>query len=108
MFCIKLLCYNISDFYWNQKKKGKLNNYIIYLTLFRLGFFGHPWTGGWRQTPPPPLHFLKTIEDIDMKLTTLIKCREINPLLLSYLSCDVTKVPSWIFMAAILDFRTLS
>ena len=58
--------------------------------------------------PPPPLHFLKTIEDIDMKPTPLIKRREINLLLLSYLSCDVTKVPSWIFMAAVLDFRTLS
>ena len=28
--------------------------------------------------------------DIDMKLTPLIKGREINLLLLSYLSCDVT------------------
>ena len=46
-----------------------------------------------------------------MKLKPLIKRREINSLLLSYLSCesyDVTKVPSWFFMAAILDFRTLS
>ena len=51
-----------------------------------------------------PLHFLKTIEDIDMKLTPLIMRRAINLLLLSY----VTKAPSWIFMAAILDFRTLS
>ena len=24
------------------------------LALFRLGFFGVPWTGRWRQTPPPP------------------------------------------------------
>ena len=39
---------------------------------------------------PPPLHFLKTIEDINMKLTPLIKQREINLLLLSYLCCDVT------------------
>ena len=55
------------------------------LTLFRLGFFGRPWT-----EEKPPLRFLKTIKDIDMKLTPLIKCREINLLLLSYLSCDVT------------------
>ena len=52
------------------------------LTLFRLGFFA--------PSPPPPLRFLKTIEDIDLKLTPLIKRREINLLLLSYLSCDVT------------------
>ena len=30
------------------------------------------------------------VKDIDMKLTPLIKRREINLLLLSYLSCDVT------------------
>ena len=31
------------------------------LTLFRLGFFGPPWTGGGggRQTPPFPTPFLK-------------------------------------------------
>ena len=46
---------------------------------------------------PPLLHFLKTIKDINMKLKPLIKRREINLLLLSYLSCDVTKAPSWIF-----------
>ena len=46
---------------------------------------------------PPPLHFLKSIKDIDMKLTPLIKRREIKLLLLSYLSYDVTKAPSWIF-----------
>ena len=45
---------------------------------------------------------------MDMKLTPLIKHCEINLLLLSDLSCDITKAPSWIFMAAILDFRTLS
>ena len=38
----------------------------------------------------PRLHFLKTIEDINMKLAPLIKRREINLLLLSYISCDVT------------------
>ena len=47
-----------------------------------------------------------------MKRTPLIKRREINLLLLSYLSCDIThdatKAPSLIFMAAFLDFRTLS
>ena len=74
--------------------------------IFRLGFFGRPWTGEGHQMPP--LHFLKTIKDIDVKLTPLIKCCEINLLLLSYLSCDVTKAPSWIFMVAILDFRNLS
>ena len=37
----------------------------------------------------PPLHFLKTIEGRDIKLIPLIKHREINLLLLSYL-CDVT------------------
>ena len=60
-----------------------------YLTLFRLGFFGRPWTGGGGRQMPP-LRFFKTIKDIDMKLTPLIKCREVNLLLLSYLSCDVT------------------
>ena len=40
---------------------------------------------------PPPLHFLKTIEDIDMKLTPLIKRLELNLLLLSYLRSDVTR-----------------
>ena len=51
-------------------------------------FLARPWTGG---------GCLKTIKDIDMKLTPLIKRREINLLLLSYFSCE-----------AILDFRTLS
>ena len=62
---------------------------LVHLTLFRLGVFGRPWTGG-ASNAPPPLRFLKTITDIDMKFTPLIKCREINLLLLSYLSCDVT------------------
>ena len=57
------------------------------LTLFRLGFFGRPWTGrgpgGGMSNAPLPLRFLKTIKDIDMKLTPLIKRREINLLLLS-------------------------
>ena len=46
---------------------------------------------GWgRQTPrPSPLRFLKTVKDIDMKLTPLIKRHEINLLLLSHLSCAV-------------------
>ena len=61
------------------------------LTLFRLGFFGRPWTGGGGgSNDTPPLRFLKTIKDIDMKRTPLIKRSEINLLLLSYLSCDVT------------------
>ena len=66
---------------------------------------------GGGSNAPPPLRFLKTIKDIDMKLTPLIRRREINLLLLSYLSVtshDVTKAPSWIFMAAIFDFMTLS
>ena len=53
--------------------------------------------------PPPPhhhLHFLKTIEDINMKLAPLIKRRET--------AHDVTMAPSWIFMVAILDFGSLS
>ena len=63
--------------------------------------------GGGVQTSP--LHFLKTIEGIDMELTPLIMHREIILLLLSAVtSHEVTKAPSWIFMAAILDFRTLS
>ena len=61
----------------------------IRLTLFRLGFFGRPWTGG-GGGGGVRFRFLKTIKDIDMKVTPLIKRREINPLLLSYLSCDVT------------------
>ena len=72
-----------------------------YLTLFRLGFFGVPWTA----PSPPPLHFLKTIERIDVKLISLIMRREINVLPLSHVSCDVTKAPSWISVAAILDLR---
>ena len=55
------------------------------------GLFWRPWTGGrGSNAPPPPLHFSKTIEDIEMKLTPLIKRREIILLLLSFLSCDVT------------------
>ena len=49
-----------------------------------------PLEGGVKR-PPPPLHFLKTIEDIDMKLTPLIKRLELNLLLLSYLRSDVTR-----------------
>ena len=44
----------------------------------------------WGVVSNAPLRFLKTIKDIDMKLTPLIKCRQINPLLLSNISCDVT------------------
>ena len=63
--------------------------------------------GGVNPPPPPPsiLHFLKTTEEINMKLAPLNKRREINLLLLSYLSCDVIKVPSWIFMAAIFSLQ---
>ena len=76
---------------------------LSHLTLFRLGFFfGVPGLGGGGG-----IHFSKTIEDINMKLTPLINRREIILLLLSFFSCDVTKAPSWIFMAAILDSRTL-
>ena len=50
-------------------------------------FLAVPGLGGGGASP---LHFLKSIKDIDMKLTPLIKRREINLLLLSYLSCDVT------------------
>ena len=59
------------------------------LTLFRLGFFGRPWTGG-KGASNAPLHFLKTMEDINMKLSPIIKRRKIDLLLLSYLSCDFT------------------
>ena len=63
---------------------------FAFLTLFRLGIFGRPWTGGGVKRPPPPyLRFFKTIKDIDMKPIPLIKRREINLLLLSFLSCDV-------------------
>ena len=55
------------------------------------GLFWSSLDWGGRQTRPPPLCFLKTIKDINMKLTPLIKPREINLLLLSYLSCDVTR-----------------
>ena len=51
--------------------------------------------GGGVKHPHP--HFLKTAKDIDMKLTPLIKHREINP----YLSCDVT----WRHQGTILDFH---
>ena len=67
------------------------------LTLFRLGFFGRPWTwggrgegGGVEAFDTPLLRFLKIIKAIDMKLTPPIKRRERNLLLLSYLSCDFT------------------
>ena len=48
-----------------------------------------PLEGGVNH-PPPPLHFFKSLEDIDMKLTPLIKRLELNLLLLSYLRSDVT------------------
>ena len=71
-------------FSWGFQTQNILNP--IHIGLFWPSL---DWGGGWgRQTPS--LHFLKTIEDIDMKLSPLIKCREINLLLLSYLSCDVT------------------
>ena len=67
--------------------------------------------GGGGAFDAPRFHYLKTIEDINMRLAALIKRREINLLLLLYsavTSHDVTESPSWIFMAAILDFRTSS
>ena len=65
----------------------------VLLTLFRLGFFGRPWTergGGGAFDAPLPPPFLKNYKKIDMKLTPLIKRRAINLLILSFLSCDVT------------------
>ena len=54
-------------------------HYSVYtLTLFRLSFSGRPGLGGGVKRRPPLLRFLKTIKDIDMKLTTLIKRREVN------------------------------
>ena len=52
-------------------------------------FLAFPGLRGGDVNRPPPLHFLKAMEEIDMKLTPLIKRREINLLLLSYLSCAV-------------------
>ena len=46
------------------------------------------------------LHFLKTIEGLDVKLIPLIKRRKINLLLLLYVCrdvTDITKAQSWIF-----------
>ena len=92
----------------NGDETGKRRSGVK-LTLFRLAFLAFPGLGGGGGIKHPPfLRFLKTIKDIDMKLAPLIKSREINLLLLSYLSCEVTKAPSWTFMATILDFRTLS
>ena len=52
--------------------KIRVDPFSVYLlTLFRLGFFGRP------------LRFLKTMKDIDMKLTPLTKRRDINLLLLA-------------------------
>ena len=81
-----VLCspYLLNSVKWNIQ----LSLLAQHLTLFRL-------------PPPPPLNFLKTIESIDMKLTPLIKRREINLLQLSYLCCDVT----WCHKDAILDFH---
>ena len=52
----------------------------VLLTLFRLGFFGRPWTerGGGAFDAPLPPPFLKNCKKIDMKLTPLIKRRAIN------------------------------
>ena len=93
------------------KLYGNKGNRLLIINPIQTGLLwpSLDWRG--HQTPPPPLRFLKTIKDINMKLTPLIKRREINLLLLSYhyhTSHDVTKAPSWIFMVAILDFRTLS
>ena len=50
------------------------------LNLIQTGLF---WPsldlgGGGASNDPPPLRFLKTVKDVDMKLTPLIKRREIN------------------------------
>ena len=70
-----------------------------YLQPYSDWAFWHSLDWGVVSNAPPP--FLKTIEGRDMKLIPLIKRREINLLLLSYLSCDVT----WCHKDAILDFH---
>ena len=61
-----------------------------YISIAPAMNFGKLDWGGGAFDAPPPLSFLNTIKDLDMKLTPLIKRREINLLLLTYLSCDVT------------------
>ena len=82
---------------------------LTYFNPIQIGLFwlSLDWDGGGASNAS--LYFLKTIKYIDMKLTPLIKHRKINLLQLSYLSCDVTKVLSWIYMAARhLGFSNLS
>ena len=47
----------------------------MYLTLFRLGFFGVPGPkgGGGVQKPPPLLHKSESVDAIDMKLGGLVE-----------------------------------
>ena len=83
-----------------DQKSPKLNTFK-FINPIQTGLFlpSLDWRGGGGggasnaptpPPPPPPNRCLKLIKDIDMKLTPLIKRREINLLLLSYLSCDVT------------------
>ena len=66
------------------------NQNFVIINPIQTGFFlVVPGLGGGASNAPP-LRFLKTIKDRDMKLTPLIKRREINLLLLKYFSCDVT------------------
>ena len=63
-----------------------------------------PGLGGRVVASTAPLHFLKTIEGLDVKLIPLIKHRKINLLLLLYVSRDVKDITK----VQILDFQTLS
>ena len=50
----------------------------MYLTLFRLGFFGVPGPkggggGGFKSPPPPLLHKSESVDAIDMKLGGLVE-----------------------------------
>ena len=61
----------------------------MYFNPIQTGLSGIPWTGGVASNAA--IRFLKTIEGIELvKLTPQIKRRELNLLLLSYLSCGVT------------------
>ena len=100
------MCLRGAQFFIVASLKGCKSKNI--LNPIQTGLFWHSLD--WGVPSNAPHHFLKNIEDIDMKRAPLIKGYEVNLLLLSLAvtSNDVAKAPSWIFMAVILHFRILS
>ena len=56
----------------NRLGRANWSDLDYYFNPVQTGLFGIPWTGGWRQTLPPPFHKNYKGTCIDVKLIPLI------------------------------------